>query len=56
MSTLWAQPRLAIGLFDMVATDRIPVIGMHLGFPGLMHLDRYGEGYRLMPMPWRHTL
>jgi hypothetical protein len=43
-------------VFDMVTTDRIPVMGMHLGFPGLMHLDRSGDGYRQMPMPWRHTL
>jgi glyoxylase-like metal-dependent hydrolase (beta-lactamase superfamily II) len=43
-------------VFDMVAADRMPVMGMHLGFPGLMHLDRSGEGYRQMPMPWRHTL
>lgn len=42
--------------FDMVATDRIPVMGMHLGFPGLMHLDQCAEGYRLIPMPWRHIL
>lgn len=43
-------------VFDMVATDRMPVMGMHLGFPGLMYLDRHDEGYRLVPMPWRHTL
>lgn len=43
-------------VFDMVAADRLPVMGMHLGFPGLMHLDRCTEGYRLVPMPWRHIL
>ena len=43
-------------VFDMVAADRIPVMGMHLGFPGLMYLERCTTGYRLMPMPWRHTL
>lgn len=43
-------------VFDMAATDGIPVMGMHLGFPGLVHLDRGAEGYRLTPSPWRHVL
>jgi glyoxylase-like metal-dependent hydrolase (beta-lactamase superfamily II) len=43
-------------VFDMVATERIPVMGMHLGFPGLMYLDQCGEGYRLIPVPWQHIL
>ncbi len=42
-------------VFDMVIAERTPVMGMHLGFPGLMHLDKYGQGFRLIPLPWRHS-
>lgn len=42
-------------VFDMVIAERTPIMGMHLGFPGLMHLDKYREGYRLVPLPWRHS-
>ncbi|KIZ47313.1 hypothetical protein OO17_05045 [Rhodopseudomonas palustris] len=43
-------------VFDMVATDKMPVMGMHLGFPGLIGIERSGDGFRQVPMPWRHTL
>lgn len=42
-------------VFDMVVSDRIPVMGMHLGFPGLSYLDPCGDGYRLVGMPWQHS-
>lgn len=45
-----AQTRRRV--FDMVATDRIPVAGMHMPFPGLGTLVRDGAGYRFAPMPW----
>jgi len=34
-------------IFDMAATDQLPVMGMHLAGPGPMKLDRCGNGYRL---------
>lgn len=43
-------------VFDMVASDGIAVMGMHLGFPGLARLGRAGDGYRLVTLPWRHDL
>jgi glyoxylase-like metal-dependent hydrolase (beta-lactamase superfamily II) len=43
-------------VFDMVIAESTPVMGMHLGFPGLMQLERHGEGYKLISLPWRHTL
>lgn len=43
-------------VFDMVSVERIPIMGMHVGFPGLMHLEKHGQGYGLIPLPWRHTL
>jgi glyoxylase-like metal-dependent hydrolase (beta-lactamase superfamily II) len=39
-------------LFDMVATDRLLVAGMHLHFPAFSHLVRTGAGYALVPEPW----
>jgi hypothetical protein len=43
-------------VFDMVATDRLAVTGMHLHFPGFAHLARSGTGYRLIPEAWEQTL
>jgi glyoxylase-like metal-dependent hydrolase (beta-lactamase superfamily II) len=39
-------------LFDQVASDRQAIAGMHLHFPGLAHLAREGDGYRLVPDAW----
>jgi len=39
-------------VFDMVATDRLLVAGMHLHFPACAHLLREGDGYRLVPDAW----
>ena len=43
-------------VFDMVATDRLLITGMHLHFPGFAHLMRDGSGYRLIPEAWQHGL
>ena len=43
-------------VFDMVATDRLAVTGMHLHFPGFAHLVRHGSGYQLIPEAWEQTL
>jgi glyoxylase-like metal-dependent hydrolase (beta-lactamase superfamily II) len=43
-------------VFDMVATDRLLVTGMHLHFPGFAHLVRSGAGYRLVPAAWEQAL
>jgi glyoxylase-like metal-dependent hydrolase (beta-lactamase superfamily II) len=38
--------------FDMVATDRQLVAGMHIHFPGFAHLVKQGDGYLMLPEPW----
>jgi glyoxylase-like metal-dependent hydrolase (beta-lactamase superfamily II) len=38
--------------FDMVATDRQLVAGMHVHFPGFAHLVKSGDGYLMLPEPW----
>ena len=43
-------------VFDMVATDRLLVTGMHLHFPGFAHLVQSGSGYRLIPAAWEQAL
>ena len=43
-------------VFDMVATDRLAITGMHLHFPGFAHLVRHGSGYQLIPEAWEQTL
>ncbi len=36
-------------VLDMAATDRIPVLGYHMPWPGAGHVGRDGEGYRWYP-------
>ena len=43
-------------VFDMAASDRMLVAGMHLHFPGFAHLARRGEGYALVPEAWAQTM
>jgi glyoxylase-like metal-dependent hydrolase (beta-lactamase superfamily II) len=38
--------------FDMVATDRQLIAGMHVHFPGFAHLVKSGDGYLMLPEPW----
>ncbi len=39
--------------FEMAASDRLLVAGMHIHFPGFGHVARHGEGgYALLPEPW----
>ncbi|NBT41421.1 MAG: MBL fold metallo-hydrolase, partial [Alphaproteobacteria bacterium] len=43
-------------IFDMAASEKMLVAGMHLHFPAFSHLAREKEGYRLYPEPWRFDL
>lgn len=40
-------------IFDMVATDRLAVAGMHLDFPCFGHVAKAAEGYAFIPEVWR---
>ena len=50
------DPELAVvtrkKLFDMAASDRLMVAGMHMPFPGFGYIGREGNGYRYVPAPW----
>ncbi|HEY1935228.1 MAG TPA: MBL fold metallo-hydrolase [Acetobacteraceae bacterium] len=39
-------------IFDMAATDRLRVAGMHLDFPAFGHVAREGAGYAFIPEMW----
>jgi len=43
-------------VFDMAATDKLLVTGMHLHFPGFSRLVRRGPAYQLIPAAWEHAL
>jgi glyoxylase-like metal-dependent hydrolase (beta-lactamase superfamily II) len=39
-------------IFDMAATDRLAVAGMHLDFPCFGHVAKAAEGYAFVPNVW----
>ena len=43
-------------VLDQVATDRIPVAGMHLNLPGFLTVERHGGGYAKVDLPWTPAL
>lgn len=43
-------------IFDMAASERLLIAGMHLHFPGFSHLARRGQDYVLLPDAWAHTI
>jgi glyoxylase-like metal-dependent hydrolase (beta-lactamase superfamily II) len=43
-------------MFDMAASDRLLVTGMHLHFPGFGHISRRGDGFAFLPEAWQQTL
>lgn len=43
-------------VFDMVASERLLVTGMHLHYPGFGHIARDGDAYRFAPEPWAQNI
>jgi glyoxylase-like metal-dependent hydrolase (beta-lactamase superfamily II) len=39
-------------VFDMVSAEKMLVQGFHYPFPGLAYLEKAGDGYREVPVPW----
>jgi glyoxylase-like metal-dependent hydrolase (beta-lactamase superfamily II) len=37
-------------VYDMLAAERLPVQAYHFPFPALMHVEKSGEGYRVVPI------
>lgn len=42
--------------FDMAASDRLLIAGMHAHFPGFAHVVRRGDGYAIEPEVWQFTI
>lgn len=40
-------------IYDMVATDRLPVVAYHTSFPSVGYVERRGEGYRWLPVTYQ---
>ena len=45
-----------VRIFDMVATDRLLLAGMHVHFPGFANLAKRDDGYVLVQEPWKQVL
>jgi glyoxylase-like metal-dependent hydrolase (beta-lactamase superfamily II) len=43
-------------IYDMVVTEKLLLQAFHYPFPGLAHLEKDGDGYRVIPMPWNPTI
>jgi glyoxylase-like metal-dependent hydrolase (beta-lactamase superfamily II) len=43
-------------LYDMAATERMPIQGFHFPFPALGYIEKDGANYRLVPAAWNPVL
>jgi glyoxylase-like metal-dependent hydrolase (beta-lactamase superfamily II) len=43
-------------VFDMVSTDKLPVIGYHMPFPALGFVEKASQGYRWVPATYQFNL
>lgn len=43
-------------VFDMLATDRIPMVSYHFPWPGFGYVAKQGEAYRYVPAPMQTVL
>ncbi len=39
-------------VYDMLVAEKMRVQGFHYPFPGLAHVEKDGNGYRVVPAPW----
>jgi hypothetical protein len=40
----------------MIVAEKLMVQGFHAPFPGIGHLEKAGNGYRLVPAPWNPSV
>jgi glyoxylase-like metal-dependent hydrolase (beta-lactamase superfamily II) len=43
-------------IYDMLATERMMMQGFHYPFPAVAYIERSGNGFREVPVPWSPTL
>jgi hypothetical protein len=40
-------------VYDMLSAEKLSVQGFHYPFPGLAHVEKDGDAYRVIPTPWK---
>ena len=40
----------------MLVAEKMMVQGFHYPFPALAHIEKSGDGYREIPVPWSPTV
>jgi glyoxylase-like metal-dependent hydrolase (beta-lactamase superfamily II) len=43
-------------VYDMLVAEKMMVQGFHYPFPGLAHIEKTGNGYREVPVPWNPVI
>jgi glyoxylase-like metal-dependent hydrolase (beta-lactamase superfamily II) len=43
-------------LYDQVSADKMMLQGFHLPFPAVGYIEKDGNGYRFIPLPWNPTI
>jgi len=43
-------------VYDMLVAERMMVQGFHYPFPSLAYVEKTGNGYREIPVPWNPTI
>jgi glyoxylase-like metal-dependent hydrolase (beta-lactamase superfamily II) len=43
-------------VYDMVAAEKLQLQGFHYPFPGLVNIEKDGNGYRVIPAPWNPVI
>jgi glyoxylase-like metal-dependent hydrolase (beta-lactamase superfamily II) len=43
-------------VYDMLVADKMMVQGFHYPFPGVAHVEKAGDGYRVIPVAWSPTI
>jgi len=49
-------PKVARRVYDMVVAEKLQVQGFRYPFPGLGHVVKDGDGYRVVPAPWNPVI
>ncbi len=42
--------------YDMASAEKATVVGFHFSFPSVGHVEKNGQGYRLIPATWQPVL
>jgi hypothetical protein len=45
-----------VKLLDMLAAQKIPMLGYHMPWPGIGHVAKQGDGFRWAPSPMQLVL